>query len=562
MSSKGSSRSLLASMALRRLEQLRTAKALKRAKQEAETRKNLQPLPPEHDRFAAYRSDPVRFAIEVLGVFLYPRQEEILRAIANTKKGRVAVRSGHKCGKSIVAVIAALWTVCCFPRSRVVLTATSGHQVRNVLWKELRTRYREAKVPLGGVMAKTPAGGFKFEDGREIIGLSVDKTENIAGYSGANVLWIVDEASGVNESIFEAIEGNAQSGARIVIISNPTKTVGFFYDAFHTRAAEWDRFKISAEEAAPYADRIPGLSRPEEIEKKIKRLGREHPIVRVRVLGEFPGTSENTIVSLHLVEQAHERWIETVTRSLAANGGNFAPQGADAPAQRRYPLSLLATCTGTDLGALEIGVDAARFGDDNSTITPRRGKFVYPQVIRHGLDGVELAGAAIATAKLLRKPHEKVTFKVDGIGIGASCVDQLRKVIREEPELRGWEIHDINVSKVSDDEEKFPNLRSQLWFAVSEFLEEGGTLPPPVDELDEDGALDAELMAPIYKFDPKGRQVVESKADTKKRINRSPDRADSLSLAIYGGAAAARIYVPKRAANGGGYRFAGGGRGY
>lgn len=546
-STNGSSQSLLASLARQRLQEIRAKRLAKRAAEQAKAEAAKPPPPPESERFARYREDPVGFAVHVLGLFLYPRQEEILRALCSSKKKRVAVRSGHKCGKSITAVVAALWTACCFPGARVILTAPTGRQVRDVLWKELRDRHRDAKLPLGGRLAKTPSGGFKYDDGREIIGFSTDKTEGMAGYSGSNVLWIIDEASGFDESIFEAIDGNAQSGARIFIISNPTQTVGFFYDAFHLRAAEWDRFRISSEEAAVYADRLPGLSRPEEVEKRIARHGRAHPIVRVRVLGEFPSAAADTVVSLHLVELGKEAWKAILAERIRVHFGDAAPA--------EITPRVMARAVGSELGPLEFGVDVARFGDDDTVITPRRGKFLFPQIVVHGYDSNEIAGVVIAAIKDHRIGNERAMVKVDGIGYGSGVVDRL-----QQAEAREFcQVVDVNVSVKSDDEESYPNLRSQLWFGVADFLAEGGTLPQSAN--DEDGMLDAELMTPKYKFDTKGRRVVEPKVEIKKRMNRSPDRADSVALAIYKCGSLSIPAQPKPTGDSG-YRWADEGRGY
>jgi phage terminase large subunit len=479
-------------------------------------------------------------------VWLYPRQEEVLVAICTGD--RVAVRSGHKCGKSTVAVIAALWFACCFPRARVLLTAPTNRQVRDILWAELRRVCRGARIPLGATPMRTPAGGMKWDDGREVIGFSTDKTENMAGYSGPHVLWVIDEASGFSEAVFEAIEGNAQSGAKIFAISNPTSTSGWFYDAFHRRATEWKRIRISSEEAAQYADKIPGLSRPEQIAKRIASLGRDHPIIRVRVLGEFPSAASNTVVSVAIVEAAHERWRAIYTDRLAAHYGTALPEDAT-------PADLAPKLFGLEDGPLELGVDVARFGDDSSVITPRRGKVVMPYVVIHGYDTQAVAGAVVAVARAYRVPHERVSVKVDGIGYGAGVVDALRR--DEFKDL--VDVHDVNVAEKSDDEEKFPNLRSQLCFGVAEFLADGGILPPMGGE--EDGVLDAELLTPIYTFDPQGRRKVESKSEIKVRLNRSPDRGDSLALAVY---RRHRPRLPKRSGGtggGNGYRF-GLGRGF
>lgn len=444
------------------------------------------------------------------------------------------MRSGHKCGKTILAACIALWFACCFPRARVILTAPTHRQVTEVLWREVRRLYSESRVSLGGKIAKSAAAGLRWDDGREILGFSTDKPENMAGFSGQHVLFVVDEASGFEEPIFDTIEGNAQSGARIFMISNPTRTVGAFFDAFHRNANLWTRIHISSEEAAKYADRIPGLSRPEEVAQKIALLGRDHPIVRVKVLGEFPSSTSNAIVSLHLVDKGKETWRALLAEGLRVVYGDALPE--------KITLADIGRAIGVEHGPLEFGVDVARFGDDDTVITARRGKFLFPQIVIHGFDSVAVAGAVLKLARELRTPHERVQVKVDGIGYGSGVVDQLRV---QEISIDGHVIKprelvsvvDVNVAEKADDEEKYPNLRSQLWFGLAEFLAEGGALPP--GDGDEDGRLDAELMTPIYKIDAQGRQVVEPKADIKKRMNRSPDRADSVALAVY------RRYSPR-----------------
>ena len=54
------------------------------------------------------------------------------------------------------------------------------------------------------------------------------------GLSGAELLLIVDEASGVPDEITDAIEGNLAAGGKLVLFSNPTRLSGLFYDS-HTR---------------------------------------------------------------------------------------------------------------------------------------------------------------------------------------------------------------------------------------------------------------------------------------------------------------------------------------
>lgn len=185
----------------------------------------------------------------------------------------------------------------------------------------------------------------------------------------------------------------------------------------------------------------------------------------------------------------------------------------------------LANLIAEERAALEIGVDVARFGDDDSVIQPRRARVMYPKIVLHGIDTVAIYGATKQAAKDLRRGNERVRIKVDTIGVGAGVADMLRA----DEELQAFvDVVDINVSERSDDETQFPNLRTQIWFALADWFKSGGAMPP--NDRTED-----ELRAPVYGFDVRGRRKVESKDETKKRLHRSPDSADGMCLAVYEG---------------------------
>lgn len=502
-------------------------KAMARLRARLEARKPTIPIPTGPEDFAEYVNDPVGFANDVLGCRLWPKQEEILLSL--TTDQRIAVRSGQKCGKSRIVIVAVLWFVCCHKDAKVIMTAPTGRQVREILWHELRNVCNKAVRPLGASPAKTPAGGMRFPDGRQVIGFSVTDTrsEDMAGTSGAALMYVVDEASGFSQTIFEAIEGNLGGSpmGRLMIISNPTQPSGFFFDAFHRSADFWKKFTISSEEASLYADQFPGLMRADTIRRQEKDKGRDSQWFRIRILGQFPSSAINSVISLSDVDASKERFLaETLRRFCAAKR-----LGTDTPSSSLKTLSdtEIAALYGPKDGPLEFGVDVARFGDDSTVIRPRRGKYLLPYRLVHGFDTQEVAGVVAAMVRDLAAHDEVALVKVDGIGYGAGVVDALRRV-EFQSLLR---VIDVNVSKTSDDPERFVNLRSQLWFAITEFLKADGCLHDAGG--DEDGKLDAELLTPTYKIDPKGRQVVEPKADTKQRLGRSPDRADATALAIY-----------------------------
>jgi hypothetical protein len=105
-----------------------------------------------------WQRDPIGFVHEVLRVeTLLPHQEAIILAVAFGDPDRaasiikVAVRSGQKTGKTMIAVCLALWFYACFEDARIYLTANAAAQIRRVL-----ERARQAKAGLGRPRAHEP----------------------------------------------------------------------------------------------------------------------------------------------------------------------------------------------------------------------------------------------------------------------------------------------------------------------------------------------------------------------------------------------------------------------
>lgn len=504
---------------VRSLKRQRAARRQARALRSTEARR-----PKKHRRYnAAWAKDPVLFAWEALGIRCWKRQAELLRAVA--AHGRVAVKSGHKVGKSTSAVILALWRVCTRQRARVIMTSSSGRQVKGILWKELRRVYHAAPYDVGGHLYKNPDAGLQFDDGREVIGFSTEDPEKMAGFSGPDILFIIDEASGVAEAIFEAIEGNRAgdsedegAGADVVMFSNPTRTSGTFFDAFHSKRDLWHPITISSEESPNVeAGRtvIPGMAGLKWITEKRKDWGVDSALYQVRVLGNFPQQGANVVVPLALVEASQRLWFDTeAPPELDIDGDEIeVEQLDDAP--------------------LELGVDPARFGDDESVIAPRRGRHIYHLRAFQGLDGVELAKEVVKCIRKLRRDGDPLPrVKVDSVGLGASCCDQLRHHRGPHGEVELVLVEVNSASKATTDDHH--RLRDQLWFSVTDWLSEGGELPP-------DDKLARDLVAPTYGFDTQNKLLVEPKKVTKKRLGHSPDRADAVALSIWRGEPAVEI---------------------
>lgn len=455
-----------------------------------------------------YADDPVGFARDLAGYELEIElpdgtvcdyQARIARAVLEHSK--VAVRSGHKLGKSLLAVLLAVWWVTTREEGRAVLTASTDRQVKRVLWRELRKLYRRLKKRGFDILpepALDPGTGCQWDDGREIIGFATKVPENAAGFSGPSQLFVLDEGSGIPTEIYEAFAGNMAGGAKMLACSNPTQPSGWFYEAFHERRQFWRLVHLSCEDSPNYLAGktiIPGLAERAYVDEVVATYGKDSPFHDVRVAGRFPRQSANAVVGLGLVEAARERWRETLPGDV-----------------------------------LDIGVDVARFGDDESVVGARRGLLAYGCLAVHGYDTIQVAGLVRRVIRLLRDGPERVRIKVDVIGYGAGVFDQL-VYLRDEGKLGDHvELIAVNVAEKSNDPDEYALLRDELWFGVRHWLADGGAF-------EGDGKLESELVAPTYGFTRKGAIKVESKDEIRKRLKRSPDRADALALAIYEGRA-------------------------
>lgn len=453
-----------------------------------------------------YADDPVAWAQEVLGIHLWSRQREIAESVRDNS--RTAVRSGHGVGKTLTAAVIVLWFLDTHADSRVITTATKWSQVKALLWHEINQLHARAKnrpQAAGRPIFRTAPlqTELHLPDGRYAIGLSskAENSESFAGHHATNILVVYDEASGIHKSIFEVGEGYMTTpGARALLIGNPTRTSGELFDAFHTKRAEYATLHISARESpAVTGEPVPEAARaaltgPEWIASRERAWGADSPIFAVRVEGNFAKTTTTTVIDLGLVEDAQ-------ARHLPPN-----------PSQ----------------DFVVIGCDVARFGADETVITERVGQRI--RIVETYVGKPTTHTAARVAHWMDQHPAPVTRAVVDDSGVGGGVTDQLR--------ADGRPVTGYNAGHQAHNPLKYPNRRSELWFQLAAQLEDL--------DLDKDDQLTADLTAPEFKYDAKMRRVVEPKEVTKKRLGRSPDRADGVMLTLVPEAGTGAIVRPPR----------------
>ena len=438
----------------------------------------------------------------MFGLRLWKRQEELL--ILARDHDRVSATSGHKTGKSTSFAVLAWWFTADplnRPGARCAMTSASQRQVKKILWREVRAMWRRARdrgYDLGPEPALDPETGVQWDDGRELFGFTARDPEKAAGTSGAHLLFLLDEASGIAEEIFEAIEGNRAGGAKIVLASNPTQQSGEFYESHHAKRKFYRSIEISSEEAAAVNPPIPGLATRAWVNEKREEWREDSPLYQVRVKGRFAAQATDAVIGLGLVLDAIRRG-----RELAENDVDREDDADDAGDEPLF-----------------IGLDVARFGDDETVAAARRGKRLFPMIALPEGDGPDTAAAlmiALRDSGLLRR-GEIPRVAVDGNGVGASVYDAL---------VRRDDVYavSVNTGERATKPEDFTNLRAELHFRFKAWLRDGGAIP-------DDARLQSELVAPKYSSDGKNRLKVESKDELRKRLRRSPDRADAAMLSL------------------------------
>ncbi len=473
------------------------------------------------DFVRSFRDDPVGFVREVLGFTPSRAQRRILEAILKRKK--VSIVSGHKVGKSTGLAFAALWFYCSFPGARVVLTAATARQVDGIIWREVRRLVRSSRIPIpgGDAIHELARSGLVNPVGlEEIKGYTARQAEAIAGVSGPAIMYLVDEASGVPNVIFEAIEGNRAGGnAWVVLISNPTRAEGEFYESHHGRSheaigdagyfsiridsrespnvtGEWREMEEWDHRSQTWQKRIVpigGIADPDWINEKKAEYGEDSAFFKVRVAGMFVVAEESKAFPLSLIAQMQLRYDET--------------EGS---------------------GRLRIGVDPAGDGDggDESGFAARRGNKVLE--IR-ALAGLSPAGHIDQVLDLI------ASYPAPGLPV--ICIES-------EGEA-GWKVyteikaHSLKHGKfevvrirTSDKARRQPliygTMRDELWANARQWGREGGALPL-------DSKLEKDLHAPEFKSDIRGRLKLTPKKELRKAENlgRSPDRGDAVVLSCW-----------------------------
>ena len=447
--------------------------------------------------FASFGDDPCGFADQVLGANLWLKQREILEAVRD--EPRVAVRSCNGSGKTLLAAHAVLWWVMTRDEGVAITTAPTGRQVEELLWREIRGAFFRNEARLPGKMNKT---SLELSPRNYALGISTDRVERFQGFHSGEILFVVDEASGVSDPIFNAIRGSMTSRhAKMLLIGNPNSLSGAFYEAFHRQYKHWYTVQITAFDCINATDKSDEAASRLVTESWVADMaaleGEDSTEYQVRVLGEFPSMTADSLISVTSIERAIARWKINIERGMAPD--HRADSGR-------------ADC---DIPNVVVGLDVARFGNDRSVACARMGSRVLGIEAWKGADAMETSGRALEFAR--RWGADVIV--VDESGIGGGVLDRMR-------EVGGIESVGVNVGRAARNSERFANLRAELFSGLKLRFNRDNI------EIPDDRELVGELAALRYCFTSRGQLQLESKRKYSGPSGVSPDKADALMLAF------------------------------
>ena len=181
--------------------------------------------------------DPARLA-ERCGLDADPWQCDVLRSGAP----RMLLNASRQSGKSTTVALLNVHTALYQPDSLCLMLSPTLRQSGEL--------FRKAKDLLGRVtdtrLPEETALSLRLANGSRIVSLP-GKEGTVRGYSAVALLSI-DEASRVPDELYMACRPMlAVSGGRLLAMSTPFGTRGWWYEAWRSHEA-WERYEVPAEE--------------------------------------------------------------------------------------------------------------------------------------------------------------------------------------------------------------------------------------------------------------------------------------------------------------------------
>lgn len=484
-----------------------------------------------------YKNDIIEFSKDILGIkSLNEQQVEYLKSFVDFKE--VIVGSGHETGKTFCNAVITMFWLCTNFNSRVVVLAPSWNQLKNIYFSELIKLYNNSKVKgiglfeyssevfkschselktnyrvlmnapketstLQGYHSKKDDIIDKFiaDRGLNPFDMITDKetleelkefmhNKNDTDSNAEGLLIVADEGSGIKEEFYDVLLG--ASPTKFVCTGNVIYNTGRFYNMLYKNPHK-------SKKVLHLDSRKSHLFNPEQCEKIIREFGEDSNVFRVRVTGHAPNSNVNALFDINKIRER-----------IGIKGTKYN-------------------------GFLLAGLDVAGKGDDSVEMFTDDGISIRNEFTLKGETHIrDITGRVEQWCK--DYPDETKYLSIDSTGMGQFAYDELFALIDEDYYLSNdnkrfpnLEIFEVNFASNKCWKTKtYFNVATELWFFGKEQL--GSSHIEDGEHID---TLLEELSARYYKIRSNGLLWIEPKEEFKKRLGRSPDKADAFLLCLY-----------------------------
>lgn len=412
-------------------------------------------------------------------------QAEVVEAL-DRGETKISIRSGHGVGKTALCAWLAVHFLCFRDDVKIIVTAPSADQMKDGLIPEINKWIARMPSYMSHSIESTSERVVRHPNSKNnFISFRTarkEKPEALAGVHATHVMILIDEASGVEESIYETGQGALSTdGAIAVLIGNPTNPTGFFYKTHNELSNIWWTRKVACHDSTQVDESY--------IQTMLRTYGADSREFRVRVLGEFPDSGANAVIPRRFVESAENRY--------------------------EYPVS----------GGIVWGLDPGRGGDPTGFIEREANTIMEATELRYD-DLMNTVGWVHNRWLNTTDAYKPEMIYVDSIGLGAGVADRLLEL--------GLPVTHVNVSESASMSDRFVNLRAELWYEMRGWFE---TMEVSINCPNNSDLLVNELVSVEQKYTSLGKVQLESKEEMRKRGIKSPNLADALALTFVDAAA-------------------------
>lgn len=441
----------------------------------------------------------------------------------------IRVEAGHTVGKTKLASGLVSHFFDHFSPSVCYTFAPTWEQINDLLWKEIKAD-RKGRVDLPGRVLETceikdDLNAAHFVKGKATHDSGGKGTERVQGQHAPYNFYVLDEAEGVADFVFDAIRSMISGGISIVLmLANP-----------RTRSSRFHKMKS---EPHVRSFRISCLNHPNVIAGKEIVPG----AVRRQYVEEMLSAHCEEVQSHNADEYTFEvAWhpgkiflpdSEFLFRVLGIAPANISdktliPVGRYEAALKRQPVE-------NNPQQLRYGVDVARFGNDHGTVYRKYNGTVKRVGRLTKLNTIDYAQAVKADALKLKKERPDITslhVRVDGGGgFGGGVVDNLKADMELREAFPDFKVFEIHFNGTPKDEKAYHDWITEATADAAESLKGLAIVGAPNE-------LQGDLCEREYEWvNHKGVSVkkLEQKEKFRKRQTpeRSPDDGDGFVLAV------------------------------